>query len=717
MSPRRHRRFTGVSHRAGSVTLVPFDQGVGIDSCLPSFNSCDALRPARARAPADDAAAGLRGARVPGARRARGRRRGRRRPCRRAAAVPRDLHLGHATSARPAARPPRCSTSCAAPSPTTSTSSATSSTAGSCSAAGTGTSRTTTSCRRCCARRARARRSSTSRATTTRRRATTSASTSAASPSATRPCTSPAPARACWSRTATASTRVVTCAKWLALLGDRLYTLILKLNQHFNALRARLGLPYWSLSQFLKLQGQERGELTSRAFEDALAREARTRGFDGVVCGHIHHAEIRADRRRPLLQCRRLGREPDGAGRSARRDAVDPALARHAAPPAPRRNAGRAIAAAAAVDCEAHEPGTRIRCRVTRHAAATRATGDMRAMRILIVSDAWSPQINGVVVTLRNTIRELEAHGPYGRDDHARRLPHDSLPDLSGDPARAPPRPPRRAAASRRSRPTRSTSRPRARWDSPRAATACARSRPFTTAYHTQFPEYVHARMPPAARHHLSLDALVPRAGERADGRHARHRAAPRGARLHQPRAVVARRGHASSSVRARTRRWTSRGRSSCTPAGSRWKRTSRRSWRSTCPAPSGSSATVPRAPSCSAAFPTRVFFGMKTGDELAWYYRQADVFVFPSRTDTFGLVMLEAMACGTPVAAYPVTGPDRRRAARRHRRPRRRPARGRARRAATCRATWSRAHALDVLLGTRHRAIRRQPAAADARG
>ena len=48
----------------------------------------------------------------------------------------------------------------------------------------------------------------------------------------------------------------------------------------------------------------------------------------------------------------------------------------------------------------------------------------------------------------------------------------------------------------------------------------------------------------------------------------------------------------------------------------------------------------------------------MKTGEALAWHYRQADVFVFPSRTDTFGLVMLEAMACGTPVAAYPVTGP-----------------------------------------------------------
>jgi len=52
------------------------------------------------------------------------------------------------------------------------------------------------------------------------------------------------------------------------------------------------------------------------------------------------------------------------------------------------------------------------------------------------------------------------------------------------------------------------------------------------------------------------------------------------------------------------------------------------------------------------------VFVGYKHGDQLAQYYADADVFVFPSKTDTFGVVMLEAMACGTPVAAYPVTGP-----------------------------------------------------------
>jgi UDP-2,3-diacylglucosamine pyrophosphatase LpxH len=85
---------------------------------------------------------------------------------------------------------------------------------------------------------------------------------------------------------------VVQCAKWLALLGDALYTFTLRLNQHFNALRARLGLPYWSLSQFLKHKVKNAVSYVT-AFEDAIAREARNRGFDGVVCGHIHQAEIR----------------------------------------------------------------------------------------------------------------------------------------------------------------------------------------------------------------------------------------------------------------------------------------------------------------------------------------------------------------------------------------------------------------------------------------
>ncbi len=85
---------------------------------------------------------------------------------------------------------------------------------------------------------------------------------------------------------------VVQCAKWLALVGDWAYTLTLRLNVQFNRLRARLGLPYWSLSNYLK-QRVKRAVSYISDFESALAREARIRGMDGVVCGHIHHAEMR----------------------------------------------------------------------------------------------------------------------------------------------------------------------------------------------------------------------------------------------------------------------------------------------------------------------------------------------------------------------------------------------------------------------------------------
>ena len=85
---------------------------------------------------------------------------------------------------------------------------------------------------------------------------------------------------------------VVQCARWLALLGDQAYEFTLRLNRILNRARARLGLPYWSLSGYLKRQ-VKRAVSYVGDFEAALAREARRRGADGVVCGHIHQPSLR----------------------------------------------------------------------------------------------------------------------------------------------------------------------------------------------------------------------------------------------------------------------------------------------------------------------------------------------------------------------------------------------------------------------------------------
>lgn len=80
--------------------------------------------------------------------------------------------------------------------------------------------------------------------------------------------------------------------RWVAFLGDLGYELLLGINRRFNVLRARLGYGYWSLSAWLKYKVKRAVNYISD-FEDAVAHECRERGYDGVVCGHIHHAEIR----------------------------------------------------------------------------------------------------------------------------------------------------------------------------------------------------------------------------------------------------------------------------------------------------------------------------------------------------------------------------------------------------------------------------------------
>lgn len=85
---------------------------------------------------------------------------------------------------------------------------------------------------------------------------------------------------------------VIKYAKWLAYVGDTLYEWALKLNRYLNHWRAKLGLPYWSLSAYLKLKVKKAVNFISD-FETAVAHEAKKRGHDGVICGHIHHAEMR----------------------------------------------------------------------------------------------------------------------------------------------------------------------------------------------------------------------------------------------------------------------------------------------------------------------------------------------------------------------------------------------------------------------------------------
>ena len=85
---------------------------------------------------------------------------------------------------------------------------------------------------------------------------------------------------------------VVQQARWLALLGDWAYRAVIRLNTGYNLLRRRLGFGYWSLSAYLKGKVKNAVQFIDD-FERAVAGEARSRGLDGVICGHIHHAARR----------------------------------------------------------------------------------------------------------------------------------------------------------------------------------------------------------------------------------------------------------------------------------------------------------------------------------------------------------------------------------------------------------------------------------------
>lgn len=280
-------------------------------------------------------------------------------------------------------------------------------------------------------------------------------------------------------------------------------------------------------------------------------------------------------------------------------------------------------------------------------------------MRIAIVTDAWEPQVNGVVRTLQSVRDVLERQGHRVlviSPDRFYSVPCPTYPEIR--------------LAMVRSR----TIGDLLDEFSPHAVhlategPVCVAARrwclkygfPFTTAYHTQFPDYVEARSGVPAEwvwryirwFHAPAQAILAstesiRAALRAHGLHqVRHWGrgvdlanfrpdlAPHPAMADLPGPVQLYVGRIA--IEKNLEAFLASGHP-------------------------GTKVVVGEGPAraaLEAAYPEARFLGPMFGIELASAYAAADVFVFPSKTDTFGLVMIEALACGTPVAAYPVTGP-----------------------------------------------------------
>lgn len=278
---------------------------------------------------------------------------------------------------------------------------------------------------------------------------------------------------------------------------------------------------------------------------------------------------------------------------------------------------------------------------------------------IVIVTDAWEPQVNGVVRTLRSIRRELEAIGHkvvLVSPDLYRSAPCPTYPEI------------RLAMATARSVGRRIAA---AAPDAVHLATEgplCLAARrwclregvPFTTAYHTHFPDYVSARTGLPAEwvwryirwfHGPAQSVLVSTPSVRAQLRaHGVSRLSHWGRGvdldLFRPDAPAP---HAFAGLPRPIQLYV--GRVAVEKNLEAFLQTGQ----------PGTKVIVgdgPARAALQARYPQAHFLGSLHGEALAGAYAAADVFVFPSRTDTFGLVIVEALASGTPVAAFPVTGP-----------------------------------------------------------
>lgn len=293
----------------------------------------------------------------------------------------------------------------------------------------------------------------------------------------------------------------------------------------------------------------------------------------------------------------------------------------------------------------------------------TDGPGEKLPTRIMLVTDAWEPQVNGVVRTLSNTMRELQAMGceieVISPADYPNTVPLITYSEI------------RLALGAREDVEDRFLAfAPDAvhiategtlGWD---ARAVCLKHKfPFTTSYHTQFPEYVTARFwwiplwagyrymhafhdksgrvmvaTPTMMDRLRLQgfrniALWSR-GVDVELFHPSKRSIDGGVYKDLPKPIFAYVGRVSVEKNIEAFLELDLPGTKVVVGGG------------------------PALEDLKAKFPSAVFTGAKFGDDLARHYADADVFVFPSLTDTFGLVILEAAACGTPVAGFVAPGP-----------------------------------------------------------
>ena len=282
-------------------------------------------------------------------------------------------------------------------------------------------------------------------------------------------------------------------------------------------------------------------------------------------------------------------------------------------------------------------------------------------MRLLIATDAWKPQVNGVV----RSLEQMAAHAGACGAEAMFITPLDflSVPMPTYPEIRLSLTYPRRIARMiDRMEPTHI----HIATEGPIGLAArihCGRKGlPFTTSYHTKFPEYLHARAPvPLAWsyagmrwfHNGGKGMLVATETLRRDlesrgFRHVRRWTRGVDTELFHPR-PHAEQAEAMRDLPRPISLYVGRAAVEKNIAAF---------LDLDLPGTKVVVGDGPQLPELQRRYPAVVFAGAKHGEELARHYAAADVFVFPSRTDTFGLVMLEALASGLPVAAYPVTGP-----------------------------------------------------------